>query len=115
LIFFILLPLFSAPYPPISSTYQLRIVNRRFISHLVFENINNKMFLTIILTHGPYYHAYKATSYRLFYECSTANNCLKEAKKIDEFLQTGYNIAFVIEGDFIKKIIYLSIEDDHNR
>ncbi|GIX41251.1 MAG: hypothetical protein KatS3mg129_0984 [Leptospiraceae bacterium] len=108
LLFLFLIPLYSAPYPPVSSTYQLRIVNRRFISHLVFENIQNRLFLTIILTHGPNYHAYKSNSYRLYYECFTTENCLRQAKEIDNFLKTGYNIAFVIDGDFIKKIIFLT-------
>ena len=100
--------IFAIPYPPLSSTYQIRITNRRFISHLVFENIHNQFFLTIILTHGPNYHAYKSSSYRLYYECSNPKKCLEEAKKIDEFLQSGYNIAFVINGDYIQKIIYLT-------
>ncbi len=107
IILFIAIEIFAIPYPPISSTYHLRITNRRFISHLVFENIHNHFFLIIILTHGPNYHAYKSTSYRLYYECSNPKECLEEAKKINEFLRTGYNIAFVINGDYIQEIIYL--------
>ncbi len=109
---FILLLINFAPYPPLSSTYNLRIVNRRFVSYIVFENINNKLFLTILLTHGPNYLAFKSNLYRLYYECKDPENCLKEAKKLNSFLQTGYNIAFVIEGDFIKKIIYLEPENE---
>jgi hypothetical protein len=109
---FVTFQIFAIPYPPVSSTYQLRITNRRFISHLLFENINNQFFLTIILTHGPNYHAYKSTSYRLYYECSNPKKCLEEAIKIDEFLKTGYNIAFVINGDYIEKIIYLKEKNE---
>lgn len=94
-------------YPPLSSSFTLRIVNRRFISYVLFETIENKKYITIILTHGPNYWAFKSHSYRLFYECENSKNCLEEAIKIDKFLQTGYNIAFVIEGDFIKKMIFL--------
>ncbi len=94
-------------YPPIVSTYHLRIVNRRFVSHIVFESIENKKYLTIILTHGPNYWAYKSNSYRLFYECETSKQCIDKAKQLDQFLQNGYNIAFYIKGDQIQKIIFL--------
>ncbi|MFN3604270.1 MAG: hypothetical protein ACK4UJ_06150 [Leptonema sp. (in: bacteria)] len=101
-------PILCEPvYPPLSSSYNLRVVNRRFISHLLFESIENKKFITLILTHGPNYWAYKSSSYRLMYECKSSQECIKEAKKIDNFLQSGYNIALVIEGDFIRKIVYL--------
>lgn len=94
-------------YPPLFSTYHLRIINRRFLSHIVFEVIENKKYLTLILTHGPNYWAYKSTSYRLYYECETSSKCLQESEKLDQFLQSGYNLGLYIEGDFIKKIIYL--------
>lgn len=111
ILLFILIFLNVAPYPPISSTYNLRIVNRRFISYILFEKIEHNLFLTIILTHGPNYHAFKSTSYRIYYLCENVEVCYLEAKKIDQFLQTGYNIGFVMEGDYVKKIIYLNPEE----
>ncbi len=111
LLLFLLNLLHLAPYPPISSTYNLRIVNRRFISHILFEKIENKLYLTIILTHGPNYHAFKSTSYRIYYLCKNIEDCLREAIKLDEFLKTGYNIGFVLDGDYVNKILYLSPEE----
>ncbi len=108
ILIFIFIFFHFAPYPPISSTYDLRIVNRRFLSHILFEKIEDKLYLSIILTHGPNYHAFKSTSYRIYFLCQNVEDCLNEAIKLDEFLKTGYNIGFILDGDYIKKILYLN-------
>ncbi|MCS7204279.1 MAG: hypothetical protein NZ853_01120 [Leptospiraceae bacterium] len=92
-------------FPPLSSSYHLRIVNRKYVSYILFENIENVYVLTIILTHGPNYHAFKSDSYRLYYKCGDTATCLAKAKELDEILSSGYNIGFVISGDWIEKII----------
>jgi hypothetical protein len=100
--------LFSEPvYPPVSSTFDLIIVNRRFVSHIAFENTDGRNYLTLILTHGPAYHAFHATSHPLHYDCVSARHCYEEAVKLDRHLQSGWNIALALNGSKIEEIIYL--------
>ncbi len=107
---FVFSPLFSSPYPHLYSDYYIRIVNRRYISYLLFEDIESKLYITFILSHGPNYHAFKSTPYRLYFECFNKKSCLQIMKEIDNFLQTGYNLILYINGDFIKKIEFVVMD-----
>lgn len=106
--FIILSSLIGEPlYPPISSTLELIIINRRFVSHIAFENTDGRNYLTLIVTHGPAYHAFHATSYPLHYDCATPRRCYEEAKKLNRHIQAGWNIGLTVNGSTIKEIVYL--------
>lgn len=94
-------------YPPVSSTFDLMIVNRRFVSHIAFENTDGRNYLTLIVTHGPAYHAFHATSHPLHYDCATPRHCYEEAKKLNRHLQSGWNIGLALNGSTIEEIVYL--------
>lgn len=94
----------AKPYPPISSDFDLRIVNRQYVSHIVFEKTEDQRLITIILTNGPIYHAWHSTSYPLHYQC---NDCLKEARKLDQHLKSGWNLGLKLNGSTIEEIVYL--------
>ncbi|WP_143464849.1 hypothetical protein [Leptonema illini] len=94
-------------YPPVSSTFDLMIVNRRFVSHIAFENTDGRNYLTLIVTHAPAYHAFHATSHPLHYDCATPRHCYEEAKKLNRHLQSGWNIGLALNGSTIEEIVYL--------
>ena len=83
------------------------IVNRRFVSHIAFENTDGRNYLTLIVTHGPAYHAFHATSHPLHYDCVSARHCYEEAKKLNRHLQSGWNIGLALNGSTIEEIVYL--------
>lgn len=95
------------PYPPVSSTYELRIVNRQFVSHVVFEQVETEHYLTFILTNGPVYQAWHSTSYPAQFRCSSAKQCLTEAKKINQHLKSGWNLGLRLNGSIIEEVIFL--------
>ncbi len=97
----------QASYPPVSSSFDLLIVNRRFVSHIVFENTDGQNYLTLILTHGPAYHAFHATPHPLHFPCSSPGHCYREAKKLDQHLRSGWNIGLSLSGSTIQEIVYL--------
>lgn len=117
LITLLLIPLFipgsligKPAYPPVSSTFDLMIVNRRFVSHIAFENTDGRNYLTLIVTHGPAYHAFHATSHPLHYNC--VRHCYEEAKKLNRHLQSGWNIGLVLNGSTIEEIVYLEAPEE---
>lgn len=96
-----------APYPPLSSSRDLRVINRRFVSTIVFENTDGNNYLTLILTHGPAYWAFKSTPHALHRACPSPAACLVEARRIDTHLRSGWNLALRLDGSWIREIIYL--------
>lgn len=107
LVGFLCQPILSQPYPPVSSSYELRIVNRQFVSHIVFEQVEAERYLTLIMTNGPVYHAWHSTSYSLQFLCQSAKQCFAEAKHIDQHLKSGWNLGLKLNGSLIEEILYL--------
>lgn len=98
------LTLFQA-YPPVGSTFTLRVTNRRSVSHILHELRGAKHYLTLITTH-PRHWAFHARSHALYYPCGEPKLCLAEMKKLDRFLKSGYNFSLKLQGSIIKKITY---------
>lgn len=96
--------MFQTPVPVQDKNW--RITNRKYISNILYEKIEDRHFITLILVH-PRYHAYKADSHFLHYPCNNTKHCLQTMKKLDEFLYTGYNVGFELNGTMIEKIHYL--------
>jgi hypothetical protein len=90
-------------YPHESSSFTYRVTNRRYISRILLERIGDRDALTLITTHpGPW--AFHSTPHALHYFCKIA--CLSEMKRLDAFLQTGYNIGMRLSGSVITDIVY---------
>ncbi len=96
----------SEPYPHPESALDYRVTNRRYVSHIVYETKDLRHFVTVIMTH-PGVWAYRANSHALHYECNNAKSCLDLMRKLDDFLQSGWNIGFRLHGSEIKEIIFL--------
>ena len=93
---------------PIRSTFNLRITHRRFISHILFETKETGLTLTILMTNGPPYHAFKSKPYALSYTCENRKQCLGHARKLDAHLRSGQIVVLRIQGSKITKIDYLN-------
>ncbi len=93
-------------YPSVNSSRSVRITNRRYISHISYQQINGNNFITFILTH-PLYNAYKANSHQLYYECESYSECADFMIKINNFLISGYNLRLVLNGTTITNIDFL--------
>jgi hypothetical protein len=87
------------------STLDFRVTNRRYVSHILYELIENTHYVTIITTH-PGVWAFHANSHALHYKCERPAHCNRILRKLDDFLQTGWNIGLHLNGSEIKEIIY---------
>ena len=90
-------------YPHVESRVDFRVTNRKLISHILIELRNNIQYITIISSHPSPWNMYDK-SHPLFYKCR--EDCLKEIKKLDLFLDSGYNIGLKLNGSYIQEIIY---------
>lgn len=92
-------------YPHRQSTFEYRVTNRRYISHILYENRVGKHYVTILTTHGGVW-AYHAGSHALYYPCAQITNCLRELTRLNKFLLNGWNIGLHLQGSMIHKIDY---------
>jgi len=90
----------------IKSSYTLRVTNRKYISHILYEYRRTRHYITLITTHGPSYHAFYSRSHALYYQCGSPKHCLYEIKKLDDYLKKGYNIGLRLHGSKVIEIIY---------
>lgn len=97
----------EAPYPPLTSSRELRVLGRRFVSQILFENTDGRNFLTLIVSHGPAYWAFKSSPHALHLACPSPADCLAEARRLDAHLRSGWNIGLALEGSWIREIVYL--------
>lgn len=110
LVFVLLLSFLDIQAAPrtVYSDFNLRITHRRFIQHIVFENIAGEEYLTVLLSHGPNYHAFKDIPHALHFKCISHSKCFFTARKIDEHLQSGQILSLRLKGSEIIKIEYLN-------
>lgn len=92
--------------PPLRSGFNHRILNRRFVSYILFEVRYGRPCVTILAVHGPNYQAFHAPSAPLHSPCRNRVDCLKKMEKLDRHLRKGLNLGLILEGSWIKKIIY---------
>ena len=97
----------GAPYPPGISEFDLRITNRRFVSHILFEVIGNRNAITILLTHGPNYNAFKDVPHSIHFFCGGSTQCLQLSYRIDRHLRSGYNLGLQLQGSRITRLEFL--------
>lgn len=97
----------ESPYPPLTSSREFRVLNRRFVSQIRFENTDGQNFLTLVVTHGPAYWAFKSSPHALHLACPSPAGCLAEARRLDTHLRSGWNIGLALEGSWIREIVYL--------
>jgi hypothetical protein len=90
---------------PEQSTLYYRVTNRKYISQLLFENIQNQNIITFLMTH-PRHDAFKSVPHHLYYSCGTAGQCIVEMKKIDAHLRSGENLGLALNGTLIVRIDY---------
>ncbi len=96
-----------APYPPVLSEQELRITNRRFVSHILFEVIGNQNAITILLSHGPNYNAFKDVPHSIHFFCGNSTQCLQLSHRIDRHLRSGYNLGLKLQGSRITRLEFL--------
>ena len=96
----------EAVYPHPESSLEYRITNRRYVSHITHELREERHYVTILMTH-PGVWAFHSTPYAVHYECGSARDCLLLLRKLDDFLQSGWNIGLRLNGSEIKEIIFL--------
>lgn len=92
-------------FPAEQSSYTLRVTNRRYISHILYELRGERHFITLTMTH-PRHWAFHARSHALYYPCRSLPACMKELRKLDTFLKTGSNLSLKLNGSQIREIIY---------
>ncbi|MEQ9366430.1 MAG: hypothetical protein RIF32_19475 [Leptospirales bacterium] len=95
----------SGVYPHPESSFDFRVTNRRYISHIAYESNEFGHFVTILTTH-PGVRAFHSTSHALHYPCEGPRECLNVIRKLNDFLQTGWNIGLRLNGSKIKEIIF---------
>ena len=100
----------AAPYPPVLSEFDLRITNRRFVSHILFEVIGNRKAITLLLSHGPNYNAYKDVPHSIHFFCGATAQCLQLSRRIDRHLRSGYNLGLHLQGSRITRLEFLNPE-----
>ena len=96
--------------PHVRNSMNLRIVHRRVVSHLVHEVRGNVPVVTLILTHGPNYWAFKSNSHALYAPCGAPDNCVRLMKKIDAHLRKGATLGLSLDGSFVRRIIFFGTE-----
>ena len=96
-----------AAEPPANSTgytrRELRITNRRWISHMAYERCAPNHCVTLITTH-PGLWAWHADSHALKYVCADPGACIDLLKRLDEHLVSGENLVLVVDGSWINEI-----------
>lgn len=92
-------------YPYTGSSFFFRVTNRKYISHLVFESIDRQNYITLITTHAGVW-AFQSRSHALHYPCGSATECLAEMRRLNAFLDSGWNIGLRLNGSIITEIIY---------
>lgn len=92
-------------YPHTGSSLFFRVTNRKYISHLVFESIDRQNYITLITTHAGVW-AFQSRSHALHYPCGSATECLAEMRRLNDFLDSGWNIGLRLNGSIITEIIY---------
>lgn len=96
----------SGRAPAVRSSFTFRVVHRRYVSHLLTEARGRRLFVTVILTHGPNYWAHKSRSHPLHAACPNSDACLALLKRLDHHLRTGAALGLRLGGSHIHEIIY---------
>ncbi|MBX7058688.1 MAG: hypothetical protein K1X75_11540 [Leptospirales bacterium] len=92
-------------YPRPGASFETRVLNRRQVSHILIENEDGHSYLTMLVVHARYW-AYHAMPHALRYPCRDASECLRELKRLDAFLKTGWNLGLRLDGSLILELIY---------
>lgn len=85
---------------------ELRITNRRWISHMAYERCAPNHCITLLATH-PGIWAWHSDSFPLKYICPGPVECMELIQRIDAHLTSGENLSLVVEGGFVREIILL--------
>lgn len=93
-------------YPRRGSSLQFRITNRRYVNRIVFEAVDNQQYVTLLLAHPPSHWAFKSQLHALRHPCAPRAECLRIMRRLDQFLQTGWNIGLRLNGSEIVEIRY---------
>ena len=97
----------NAPEPHVQSGFFYRVINRKFVSHILYELKGDKHCLVLVTTHGPSYWAVHSRSHPLYYECGSPARCLREIAKVDKYLKSGENMRLKLKGSWIQEIRFL--------
>jgi hypothetical protein len=88
---------------------ELRITNRRWISHMAYERCAPNHCVTLIAVHpGPW--AWRADSHALKYVCPGPAECMNVMRRLDEHLASGENVSLIVDGSSIREIRLLNRE-----
>ncbi len=93
-------------HPHVRSSFDLVLVHRRYVSHIVHEVRGGTPVVTLILTHGPNYWAFHARSHALHAPCAASGDCLQLMKRIDSHLRAGSTLGLSLDGSFVKRILF---------
>ena len=96
-----------AEYPAVGSSFDYRVTNRRYVSHIVSEEIEGRLFVTIIMTH-PGVWAFHSDSHAVHYFCGAPAACLQELERLDAHLNSGWNLGLKMQGSVVTRIDYLT-------
>ncbi|MCB1323820.1 MAG: hypothetical protein H7A21_12350 [Spirochaetales bacterium] len=97
----------QAEYPSVGSSFDYRVTNRRYVSHVVSEQIDGRLFVTIIMTH-PGVWAFHSDSHAVHYHCGAPAACLQELERLDAHLNSGWNLGLKMQGSLVTRIDYLT-------
>ena len=82
------------------ASYTYRLVNRKHISHILYESSKKEHFITLLARHRGG-HAWYAKSHALYYPCPGPRQCMQSLLKLDRFLRTGQNMELSLKGSEI--------------
>jgi hypothetical protein len=84
-----------------------RIVNRKQISHIIFENRATEYRISFLVCDRFPYN-YKSKSYAFFIKFNSADERQKRADEFDKHLEEGKEVKFYLNGSEIKKYEFLN-------
>ncbi|PJZ68970.1 hypothetical protein CH373_07950 [Leptospira perolatii] len=81
-----------------------RIINRKHVSQIVLETRPNEFRVTLLLNERFPYN-YKSKSFPYFIRVKTAKEGLELAEKLDQYLESGWNLKIRANGSEIIQYI----------
>ena len=82
-----------------------RIVNRKQVSNIILETRTDHYRITLLVCDRFPYN-YKSKSYPLFLKMTNEKTALREAQKLDKYLDKGFDITLHLKGSEILSFTY---------
>lgn len=92
--------------PHVKSSWTLRVVNRRYVSHILHERRARKNYVTLLVTHGPNYHAFHSRLHALYKHCGSYRTCFLLLRRLDRHLRAGHNLGLEVHGSQVRRILF---------